>query len=50
MMEGLIYVAMAAVVIGVNQMLVWSAYHRGLADGYKKAADMLDDARKVAGL
>ena len=47
MMEGIIYVALAAVIIGINQLLVWSAYQKGLAEGYKQAADMLEAAKEV---
>ena len=47
MMEGIIYVAVAAVIIGINQVLVWNAYHNGLAEGYKQAADMLEAAKEV---
>ena len=47
MMEGFIYVALAAVIVGINQVLVWNAYQKGLGEGYKQAADMLEAAKEA---
>jgi len=44
-----LWVVGVIIVLGVVQILTTTAYQKGLADGYEKAADMLEAAKKAAG-
>ena len=44
-----LWVVGVIIVLGVVQILTATAYQKGLADGYEKAADMLEAAKKAAG-
>ena len=42
MIEGAIYLSVVITIVGVVRLLTHSAYQKGLAEGYRNAADMLD--------